>query len=109
MSDKIELLEQQYVSLIAQNSDNTEQSDISKLIALAAESRPSIADNWQKIEQLVKICTDQNQVNGIILQSSKRNVESRLAILHGQSQTPDAYARNGQTTHYTNSKSIAQV
>lgn len=109
LSEKVEYLEKQCISLIAESGIALERNAIAQFIHNAANSVPALVVNWQKIDQLGKLCADKNQVNGMILESNRRNIESRLAILRGQSLTPDSYARNGKTTSTTFSKSLAQV
>ena len=109
ISSNIELLEQQYIKLITQSGIEPAPQNITQFLEMASQSVPELADKWQQIEQLGKACSDQNTVNGIILEYNRRNVESRLAILHGQPLTPDAYSRNGKTTTSTHSNTLAQV
>lgn len=54
---------------------------------------------WHMLLERVRHCQQQNRVNGVTLESSRRHAQQVLNILRGQSPLPDLYKPTGMTVH----------
>lgn len=54
---------------------------------------------WNSLLERVRHCQQQNRVNGVTLESSRRHAQHVLNILRGQSPPPELYNPTGMTAH----------
>lgn len=65
-----------------------------------------LAQLWQQIEQLTRDCERQNQINGLIIEQSRRRIKNALTILHGQLPGNELYSATGSTVAETQHQSL---
>jgi len=74
---------------------------------LSAEPLHSL---WQQLQALALDCQQQNQLNGIIIHSTKNFVEQAVAILHGKPPTTELqYGSSGKTVSQNEARTIAEA
>ena len=91
--------------------ENASQQRISQIPAadpqLATEPLKSL---WQKLLTLAKNCHHQNQLNGGIINTTKRHVEQATAILHGKQPSSELrYGSTGETVSENQRRSLAKA
>lgn len=64
----------------------------------------SLRDSWKNIETLTRKCHEQNQINGLIIENSRRRIAKRLEILHSISSEKLTYSANGASVNQHASK-----
>ena len=109
LSDHINTIDQQRTQLIKQTGLKNNKQDLTRLSEIACAHVPDFSENWQATEQLIKQCADKNQVNGIIMENNRRNIESRLSILRGQPLSADSYTSNGRKSSGPDTRSLAHA
>jgi len=74
---------------------------------LSAEPLQSL---WQQLQTLALDCQKQNQINGVIIHSTKNFVEQASAILHGKLPATELqYGSSGKTVNQNQARSIAKA
>ncbi len=65
---------------------------------------------WETLLTLAKSCQHLNQINGGIINTTKRHVEQATTILHGQLPTSELrYGSSGETVAETSQRSLAKA
>jgi len=74
---------------------------------LSAEPLQSL---WQQLQTLALDCQEQNQINGIIIHSTKNFVEQAAAILHGKLPATELqYGSSGKAVSQNQPRTIAKA
>lgn len=77
------------------SSDNQGVKALLKLFPAAQAAE--LQDQWQNLEEKLNACKSDNALNGKIVQRAKRQVETLLSILRGQSDNAKLYNATGTT------------
>lgn len=109
LSEQINTVEQKRVQLLQQAGWENNKQGHAALVQVAQNHIAHFADTWETTEELIRTCVDKNQLNGIIMENNRRNVETRLSILRGQPLSTDSYSSNGRKSPRPDSRSLAQV
>lgn len=64
---------------------------------------------WQRLESLLTACRQQNQINGGIIEISRRHTQRALGILHGKSEETELYSPGGATCGTGFSRTLARA
>lgn len=65
---------------------------------------------WKALLERIRNCQQQNRVNGVALESSRRHAQHVLGILRGQAPLPDLYSAAGTTAQAgTAGRSLAKA
>ncbi len=71
---------------------------------------PPLKSQWQQLQVLAHDCQQQNQINGIIIHSTKNFIEQASAILIGKGPTIELqYGRSGKTVKQSQTRTIAKA
>jgi len=71
---------------------------------------PPHKSQWQKLLVLAHDCQQQNQINGIIIHSTKNFIEQATAILLGKMPTTELqYGSSGKTINQDQTRAIAKA
>jgi flagellar biosynthesis/type III secretory pathway chaperone len=69
------------------------------LLSLCAEHGHDLHSSWNALKEVLASCQRQNQVNGAILESSRRTTHRALSVLlGGQADSPELYNQSGKST-----------
>jgi flagella synthesis protein FlgN len=81
------------------------------LSSLDEASSSTVQQQWEELQELLRTCQHQNQANGQILESSRRNTEKALSLLIGRAGESDTrlYNEKGTTNRSIGSKSHVKV
>jgi len=81
------------------------------LSQLDERTSTALEQEWEQLQELLKSCQDQNQVNGHILDSSRRNTEKALSLLVGKGEEGDTrlYDEKGATDKSIGGQSHVKV
>lgn len=64
---------------------------------------------WQQLESLLTACHQQNQLNGGVIEISRRHTQRALSILHGKPEETELYSPGGATRGGGFSRTLARV
>jgi len=65
---------------------------------------------WKKLQKIALDCQQQNQLNGVIIHTTKNFVEQAAAILHGKLPTTELqYGSSGKTINQNQPRTIAKA
>ncbi|MBL1261619.1 MAG: flagellar protein FlgN [Thiotrichaceae bacterium] len=71
---------------------------------------PSLKPQWQQLQVLALDCQQQNQINGIIIHSTKKFIEQATAILLGKEPTTELqYGRTGEKINQNQARTIVKA
>ncbi|MCF6324249.1 MAG: flagellar protein FlgN [Gammaproteobacteria bacterium] len=71
---------------------------------------PPLKSQWQQLQVLAHDCRQQNQINGIIIHSTKNFIEQTTAILLGKGPTTELlYGSSGKTINQNQARTIAKA
>ncbi len=83
--------------LMQQAGASTDAAAFSALVASCGDG--VIEQLWSKLRESLQACQRQNNINGRVLESSRRNVQRALAILlGGQPDGTELYNQHGRST-----------
>lgn len=83
--------------LLQSNGYRTDQSGIEACIAWC-DPTGQLLRGWKSLMERVAHCQQQNRINGVTLESSRRHAQHALSILRGQPPASDLYNPTGLTT-----------
>ena len=64
---------------------------------------------WQRLESLLTACHRQNQLNGGVIEISRRHTQRALSILHGKPEETELYSPGGATSGTGFSRTLARA
>jgi flagellar biosynthesis/type III secretory pathway chaperone len=89
-------LAEQRLALLAKAGYGGEKVDFDAFIA--ADDSGQLADMWQQLKEGLQQCQQQNQQNGMLLESSRQQAQQMLSILLGQDGSRgELYDEHGST------------
>lgn len=110
VSQQIEATERQRAQLVENQGQPYNRQSMETMVEQASQSVPELKQHWDNGMALARDCAKLNQLNGLIVESSKHNIESRLSILRGQPEGNPSYTNQGKrTSTLQTSRSIAQA
>lgn len=110
-AERIEQLEQlhaQRVQLLRQAGCDGSRDGMD-LFLRRSRSGAELRSAWQQLLETISACRDQNQINGIIVESTRRSLRDTLSILQGQQPDDATYGENGYQTSSNLSRSWAKA
>ena len=69
----------------------------------------NLLPSWESLQNLLSRCQQQNQANGIVIETNRRHTQLALGVLLGKPQETQTYGAGGNTTHGGNSRSLAKA
>lgn len=76
-----------------------EEQSFEQILGLCEQTSGGLAELWQRTRSLLEACQQQNQGNGVLLESSRRATHEALSILLGHPAEPlNLYDIAGKTT-----------
>ncbi len=111
LTELVEMLEQKRTQLLV--GAKLPVTDMGMLALLNLHTRRP--DNhlfslWDMIKDLSRQCSDQNTLNGVILEHQQHHVHNALAILTGRSQLQsDTYNARGKSAQNTSGQTLARA
>jgi flagellar biosynthesis/type III secretory pathway chaperone len=72
------------------------------------DNKNVLLSRWQELLNLTSQCRDNNHVNGMIIESSRRSIHQALSILYGQPAN-NVYSASGQSEEGGLSRTIAKA
>ena len=106
--DYVEIQRQEIMTNAGESTD----SDAMQSFLLAHQKNSGfkpLLKSWQKLLDALQKASDQNQLNGILLEKQRQHVKRALNILFEQSNSSSVYDANGGTAQpkYTRSVGVA--
>lgn len=96
LSAEIEQLETQRLALCQQLQIHSDFTSINAFLGgLSSKLATRFEQQWDTIIRLGKECSDQNQVNGILVAHQQRHTQQALALLRGISGQNEVYSARG--------------
>jgi len=75
----------------------------------SSTSAPELKSLWETIAHLSKQCEQQNDVNGIIIESNRRHTENALSILQGKQQNTELYTSKGKSVKASGKQTLIRA
>ena len=88
-------LARQRSSLLKQAGFSDDKAGFSAF--LDSDGSGKLDELWQSLEEGLRACQQQNQVNGMMLESSRQQAEQMLQIILGHGQKTELYDQNGSS------------
>lgn len=96
LTQQLEGLSTDLLRLLAEYGHGDDPSGIEACIAWCDDTG-QLLRGWKSVLERVRNCQQQNRVNGVTLESSRRHAQHMLGILRGQAPLPDLYSAAGTT------------
>ncbi len=61
-------------------------------------AHPDVVARWQQVQRILVECRRQNQINGSVIELSRRHTLRALSLLRGQSADQTVYSASGETS-----------
>jgi flagellar biosynthesis/type III secretory pathway chaperone len=74
-----------------------------------ASTKKQIAELWKRITYLGQKCSNQNQINGILVANLQRHTQDALSILRGAVSGQESYSENGSPENKQQQNIIAKA
>lgn len=97
LMQQFEQLDADKQRLLGEFGHGTDPTGIEACIAWCDDTG-QLLRGWKSLLERVRACQQQNRVNGVTLESSRRHAQHVLGILRGQAPLPDLYSPAGTTT-----------
>lgn len=102
LHDEIETLERQRHELLR----GTGYSPSAQGMEAYVRTHPATEQPWRQVVQLTGTCHYQNQLNGSLIDLTRRHVKRLLSLLHGQAPDQELYGPGGQTRTHGGSRTV---
>lgn len=111
LSEKIEQLEQQRITLLAEHGLGNDLAAMKQLLELTSGAdENALYKLWNMIAELAQECTEKNKLNGIIIETKRRQTTTALSVLHGyHTDNTELYDAEGTTVPAKNNSTIARA
>jgi len=76
---------------------------------LSRQPNGAVKKLWQELQNLLLRCQRQNQINGGIVETSRRYIQRALSLLQGQSAEPALYGPSGASGPATRSSLYTRI
>lgn len=97
LMQRFEQLDSDKQRLLQSHGHSGDQAGIEACIAWCDETG-QLLRGWKALMERVRNCQQQNRVNGVSLDASRRHAQHALNILRGQSPLPDLYSPAGMSS-----------
>ncbi len=108
VADKQQLLEQldgchgRRVQLMQDAGLASGRESFENILSQCADAGSDLASGWSEVKDMLLACQRQNQINGTVLESSRRTTHQALGILlGGQGDDTELYNQAGKSTPST--------
>ena len=111
LSSKIQLLENTRTDLLTENGLKNNLDSMKTLFSQTSDdNNSSLFKMWNMISELTEECTTKNKLNGIIIESKRRQTNSALALLQGQNEEDsELYSSDGSKIQNGKNNTIARA
>lgn len=112
LSAHIDTLEKQRMQIVTQAGFTADASGMAALIGRLEQQHgpvPQLVQRWQALQNLIRKCDKQNQVNGLLLERNRHRVQSLLTLLQGGGQGNEIYGPQGDTVILRAQASLARA
>ena len=97
LMQRFEQLDSDKLRLLQSQGYDGDQAGIEACIAWCDETG-QLLRGWRSLMERLRNCQQQNRVNGITLDASRRHAQHALNLLRGESSLPDLYSPAGITS-----------
>jgi flagellar biosynthesis/type III secretory pathway chaperone len=101
----IETLGKQRLALLQAAGKGTDKDSVLAFV----NTEPKLQERWDELEAILQRCQKQNQVNGMVLETSRQQTQQILGILLGQESRKDTQlydAKGGTSPSFVNGRSV---
>ena len=111
LSDKVEQLESHRCSMLNKRGLGKDLEAMRQLIQQSSgHDEDALYKLWNMIAELAQECAAKNKLNGIIIETKRRQTNAALAILQGyQADNTELYDAEGSTVPTKNNSTIARA
>jgi len=96
---QLEQSHKQRLALLSASGLDADPDGFATLLARCAGSGYDWSSRWEELKENLIACQRQNQVNGAVLENSRRTTHRALSILlGGQTDSPELYNQTGKAT-----------
>ena len=108
---ELEALSEMRYRILAENGFSADKDGHDAFInSVEGSGGDALRASWQALQQTLEDCQQQNQVNGQVLEASRRGAEQALAVLLGKDGTqPTLYNEKGSTEPSLSGRSHIKV
>lgn len=111
LSDKIEQLESNRCAMLQAHGLDNDLAAMQQLIQqFTGYDEDALYKIWNMVAELAQECTAKNKLNGIIIETKRRQTSTALSILQGyQADNTELYDAEGSTIPAKNNSTIARA